>query len=221
MRVCLFLFLVYQSFLQIATAFCLCFILGELMEYPAPHCVYLIENQNLPGEGLAMKKFCRTVVAVLLLLSLCACVQTGEERRRQTLDELNENSDLPFALTLPETELGDTGDYQKGGGWGCYSLENEDIWITLSGYPDVLDPYHVTALTLRTPRYSIFNLRVGDTAGQAVEILKPRGYRSAPRDGRSILYEKDGVFIRLEFGDGKISALTVLVESTNVEDVDF
>ena len=168
-----------------------------------------------------MKKVYRIVLAALLLLSLCACALTEEERRQRTLDELNENSDLPFALTLPETELGDTGGYQRGEGWGCYSLENEDIWICLGGYPDVQDPYHVTDCILQTPRYSVFGLRVGDTAGQAAEILKPRGYRPAPKDGWSILYEKDGVFIRLKFDEGKISALTVFVESTNVEDVDF
>lgn len=168
-----------------------------------------------------MKKICRTVLAALFLLSLCACALTGEELRRQALDELNENSDLPFTLALPETELGDTGGYRRSQGWGCYSLENEDVWIGLSGYPDVLDSYHVKECTLRSSRYSVFGLRVGDTAGQAAEILKPRGYRPAPKDGWSILYEKDGVFIQLEFEDGKISVLTVFVESTNVEGVVF
>lgn len=166
-----------------------------------------------------MKKLCPLLIAALLLLS--ACTMSDEERRQRALDELNENSGLPFALTLPETELGDVSEYLRVEGWGCYRLENEDVCIGFSGYPDVQDPYHVTDYWLQTPRYDLFGLRVGDTAGRAAEILKPRGYLPAPKDGWSILYEKDGVFIRLEFGEGKISVLTVFVESTNVEGVVF
>ena len=76
-------------------------------------------------------------------------------------------------------------------------------------------------LTLRTSEYSVFGLRAGGTVGQAPEIRKPGGNLPASRDNWSIRCEKGGVFIRLEFGDGKISALSAFVKSTNAEDVDF
>ena len=52
-----------------------------------------------------MKKY-RLFAAALALLLLCACGLSGEERRERALDELNRESELPFALTQPEAELG-------------------------------------------------------------------------------------------------------------------
>ena len=32
------------------------------------------------------------------------------------------------------------------GGFGSYLLENEDVSVTISGYPDCLDKYHIGVL---------------------------------------------------------------------------
>ena len=45
-----------------------------------------------------MKKY-RLFAAALALLLLCACGLSGEERWERALDELNRESELPFALT--------------------------------------------------------------------------------------------------------------------------
>ena len=170
-----------------------------------------------------MKRIAQTAMAFLLLLILCACGLSDEERRERAIAELNENSDLPFALTLPETELGDVGAYQQGGGWGCCSLENPDIYLTLSGYPDVMDPYHITGCHLRTARYSLFGLRVGDERARAREVLEPWGYRSVPGGSAwaDACYEKDGITIQFDFREGKVFFIMVSVESTNIEGVVF
>jgi len=172
-----------------------------------------------------MKKTVCTAITLLLLLALCACGMPEEERRAETVDRLNQNSDLPFALALPEAELGDVSAYSRIEGWGCWGLQDEDACITVSGYPDVLDSYHVTGIDLLTPKYSVFGLRVGDTAQRAAEILKPEGYKPVPdvRGWEGTCYLKDGVAIYPEYAPGRetISGLTVYVQSTNVEDVVF
>ncbi len=188
-------------------------------------CVSIVGNSNTPKEETAMKKAVCTTAALLLLVWLCACGLSEEERRAETVDRLNQNSDLPFALTLPETELGDVSAYSRIEGWGCWGLQDEDARITISGYPDVLDDYHVTDIDLLTPKYSVFGLRVGDTAQRAAEVLEPEGYKLVPdvRGWEGTCYLKDGVAIYPDYGQDQetISGLTVYVLCTNVEDVDF
>ncbi|MDE7261121.1 MAG: hypothetical protein K2N78_03530 [Oscillospiraceae bacterium] len=170
-----------------------------------------------------MRKAVYTVIALLLPLVLCACGLSEEELRERAIGQLNRNSDLPFSLILPETELGDVSAYSRGGGWGCWSLFNEDADITLSGWPDVLDSYCVTDIRLRTAKYSVFGLRVGDTAARAGELLEPKGYELVPdvRGWGDAYYLKDGVIIHLELSGEEITELTVYVQSTNLEGVDF
>ncbi len=176
-----------------------------------------------------MKRTAQTVIAILLLLSLCACSLTEEELRERAVNQLNKNSDLPFGLTQPEAELEDTDTYRQGGGWGCRSIFDDDIDILLSGYPDCLDEYHITEIRLLTPKYSIFGIHVGDAPERAGELLEPKGYELVPDVrgwGVDAYYLKDGVFIYLEFGyleDGQkvISGLTAYVLTTNIEGVDF
>lgn len=173
------------------------------------------------GETI-MKKYCLSAVALVLLL-LCACGLSEEERLERALDELNRNSELPFALTQPEAELGDTSGYWESWGFGCRGLHNDDVYILLSGWPDVLDDYRVTDIHLLSPQYAIFGLRVGDAAERAAEVLEPRGYELVPdvRGWGDTYYIKDGVIIHLEYHGETISDLTAYVQSTNVEDVDF
>lgn len=176
-----------------------------------------------------MKKTILAAAVLLLLLSLCACGLSEEELRERAIDQLNKNSDLPYALTLPKAELGDASAYWQGGGWGCESIYDDDIDMLLSGYPDCLDEYHITEIHLLTPKYSIFGLRVGDAPERAGELLEPKGYELVPDVrgwGVEAYYLKDGVFLHLEFGyqeDGQqvISGLTAYVLTTNVENVDF
>ena len=170
-----------------------------------------------------MKKYCLSAVALVLLL-LCACGLSEEERRERALDELNRESELPFALTQPEAELGDTGGYDRLEGYGCWGIHNDDVNITLSGWPDVLDSYHVTGMRLLSPRYSVLGLRVGDAAERAEELLESMGYEPLPevvRGSGDTCYTRDGVLINLEYQGETISGLTVYVQSTNVEDVYF
>lgn len=170
-----------------------------------------------------MKKYCLSAVALVLLL-LCACGLSEEERLERALDELDRNSELPFALTQPEAELGDTSGYGEWQGFGCWGIYNDDVDVTLSGWPDVLDSYHVTGMHLLSSRYSVLGLRVGDAAERAEELLESMGYKPLPevvRGSGDTCYTRDGVLINLEYQGETISGLTVYVQSTNVEDVDF
>lgn len=174
------------------------------------------------GETI-MKKYCLSAVALVLLL-LCACGLSEEERLERALDELDRNSELPFALTQPEAELGDTSGYGEWQGFGCWGIYNDDVDVTLSGWPDVLDSYHVTDMHLLSPRYSALGLRVGDAAERAEELLESMGYKPLPEvvwGSGDTCYTRDGVLINLEYQGEAISGLTVYVQSTNVEDVDF
>lgn len=96
------------------------------------------------------------------------------------------------------------------------------------GYPDVQDPYCLTRFTLRSPRYHLFGLRVGDTLAAAEQALAQQGYHplqedTGPERIRPLAYAKGPLSVSLGLsGDPeRLSSLTVSIAVTNRENVVF
>lgn len=167
-----------------------------------------------------------SLAAVLpLLAALLLLLPSPSER---ALTQLEENCDVPFLLTTPAGELPDLPNALRTEGFGCYGLENEDLSLTLGGYPDVQDPYCLTRFTLRSPRYHLFGLRVGDTLAAAEQALAQQGYHplqedTGPERIRPLAYAKGPLSVSLGLsGDPeRLSSLTVSIAVTNRENVVF
>lgn len=163
--------------------------------------------------------------ALMLLAALLLSLPTPEER---VLTELGENCDVPFLLTTPAGELPDLPSSLRTEGFGCYALENEDLSLTLGGYPDVQDPYCLTGFTLRSPRYALFGLRVCDTLDAAEQSLTRQGYQPLREETgtdwtRPLCYTKGPLSVALSLSDDleRLSSLTVSIAVTNRETVVF
>lgn len=164
--------------------------------------------------------------ALMLLAALLLSLPTPEER---VLTELGENCDVPFLLTTPATALPDLPGSLRTDGFGCYALENEDLSLTLSGYPDALDPFCLTGFTLRSPRYALFGLRVGDTLDAAEQSLTRQGYQPLREETGTDWtrplqhYTKGPLCVSLGLSEDleRLSSLTVSIAVTNRETVVF
>ncbi len=86
------------------------------------------------------------VTFTVLFICFCLTSFSGHNKRNETIGEINRNCNVPFALTLPESALENIKEYSMIGGFGSYLLENEDVSVTISGYPDCLDKYHIGVL---------------------------------------------------------------------------
>lgn len=166
-----------------------------------------------------MKKMTKVFVILFIFLFPVACSE--QNKKDQAIEEINRNCDVPFALTLPESELQSTDGYLRGGGFGCYSLENDDVSFTLGGYPDVLDKYHVIEYQIKSSRYTLMGLRVGCSLNKADKIMKRNGYSISTEDIWWSRYTKNGVRIGIEIKDHAISVFHVSVEVSNKENVVF
>ena len=93
----------------------------------------------------------------LAFLLLCACGAPGAQG--SALEQANRHLDTPFSLAMPAEEAEKHAtQYRYGGGFGGFTLENQDARYMLSGYPDVLDAYHVTEIRLLSTKYHIFGV---------------------------------------------------------------
>lgn len=165
-----------------------------------------------------MKK-ASVIVILFICLSLASC--SGNSNMNKAIEELNQNCDVPFGLTLPESSLQNTDGYISHQGFGGYILENDDASFTIGGYPDVLDKYHVVEYQIKSSKYTLMGLQVGCSLDLADEIMEQNGYTISTNDNWWSRYTKNGVRIGIELNDDIITKFHVSVEVTNKENVVF
>ena len=168
--------------------------------------------------------FMKKIIFLMLVLSvafLTSCSQTA-------VDELNENTNLPFPLALREEDLKYGGEYEKEPGFGGYVLKKEGLMFWVSGWPDVLDGYHVTEYRFTGREYSVFNISVGNTLDEAVSALKSHGYTRDKEaeelhGGTMYIFQKNAqVKISLNADENdNIYEIWATAVKTNKEDVVF
>lgn len=161
------------------------------------------------------------IIVVLLLAALFAVFGWWKHVhpvRQSALNEFNTYSDLPYRLATPEAQLGDMSDFEECPGYGCYLLENQDIIIWISGYPDVLDDGHVTQYDVKSDKYSILGLRVGDDVGEVDTTLRKFGYDCDTHLG---VYTKGGIRIETSLIGIYVSGFSVSLYQTNRQKILF
>ncbi|MDR1093922.1 MAG: hypothetical protein LBL66_07220 [Clostridiales bacterium] len=157
----------------------------------------------------------------ILTLCLFALFAAGgcADKNEKYIRALNENfnGEFQFATAVPENEsLGGGFIYEPG--FGCYTLNSADglTNYTVSGYPDCLDGYKVTSFHTEDGKYKLFGFSVGDTRESAEAALTAQGYTAREQD----LYVLGKIRFTL-FGQENIESISVRLETTNKQGVDF
>ena len=158
----------------------------------------------------------------LAFLLLCACGAPGAQG--SALEQANRHLDTPFSLAMPAEEAEKHAtQYRYGGGFGGFTLENQDARYMLSGYPDVLDAYHVTEIRLLSTKYHIFGVTLYDELQDALEAFQSYGFtedESRSEDTRLVM-TNENVELILAASEGILYDLRIDVIATSVEGVGF
>lgn len=161
------------------------------------------------------------VTFTVLFICVCLTSFSGHSKKNETIREINRNCNVPFALTLPESALKNIKEYSRIGGFGGYLLENEDVSVTISGYPDCLDKYYVTGYQIKTPKYIFMGLQVGCSLEAVDEVMSQKGFMISTESGCWKEYVKNGVRIGVSLKDKVVSIFHIAVDVTNKKDVSF
>ena len=166
-----------------------------------------------------MKRIIIPITLVLILAASCSDIDA--------INEVNANMNLPFPIALAEDALEYGAEYEREQGFGGYTLSKDGLMFWVSGWPDVVDEYHITEYRFTSKEYNVFGIAVGTTLDNAVSILKKHGYRRDKEEetwyGESNIYKKNGqVRILLRAGeDGSIHEIWVTAIATNKDKVVF
>ena len=166
-----------------------------------------------------MKRCLPFLLGILLLLSAC-----GRQVYESALGEANANCDTPLYLGMPETEAEKQTSDVRTGIWGGWSLENEDVRYTFSGYPDASDAYHLTEIELLSEKYHVFGITIHDDLQTALSRLESFGYQKDA--GQSAAYgaavwAKGDVQLLIYAAAGTICGIRLRVITTNTENINF
>lgn len=161
------------------------------------------------------------VTFTVLFICFCLTSFSGHNKRNETIGEINRNCNVPFALTLPESSLENIKEYSMIGGFGSYLLENEDVSVTISGYPDCLDKYHITGYQIKTPKYIFMGLQVGCSLEAIGKVMNLKGFMISTESSRWREYIKNGVRIGISLKDKAVTIFHISVDVTNKKDVSF
>ena len=168
-----------------------------------------------------MKRIIPLIIILMLLFSACSHSGSG------AIKEVNENTNLPFSLTLKEKDLEYGDEYKKEPGFGGYTLNKDGLLIWAAGWPDVLDDYHITEYRITNHEYNVFNISVGSALNEAVSVLENKGYIRDSKEessfgGDRVFKKSEKVKIKLSFDEsGNVYEIWVTAVVTNKENVVF
>ena len=160
----------------------------------------------------------KTAVLCLTFLLLASCA--GAE----PIEQFNENTSLLLPLTLSESEVKlNNNEYQRVNGYGGYGYESENLFITIAGWPDVQDDYHVIRYRIKDATYHVFGISVGSSGEAAQKILTKNGYKLTEQTPSDWVYEKSDV-VRITLcinGEGIVTEILVEAVTTNRDGIVF
>jgi len=164
----------------------------------------------------------KKALIIIIITSVIIITLLYTLNNNKPIDEFNENTNLPFALGLPNTSIVRDEEFQiPGGSYGGFQLVKDDLKIWVSGWPDILDEYHVTSYEFTSDKYSIFGFTNGDYLDNAISTLKKHGYRidMIPEQSsvqRYIFSNRGVIFINITVNpENEIIRIFVGLETTN------
>lgn len=140
---------------------------------------------------------------------------TGSGGIRDTVEEVNANSNLPMALLTPYEEVRDTLEQDSSldfiNNFMSADFYADGYMLSFGGFPEDDSPYCLTTIELTDGNYDVCGVAVGGDLAQAAQTLEGYGYSA--EDGTHE-FVKDGVVVALS-GDssGLVEEISISVPS--------
>lgn len=132
-----------------------------------------------------------------------------------------ENVDL--LTPVEENHQSDNRSYIEFNSNGSRSFEKRDgsTKFTYSGYPDVVDDYHLTYIKVTSGPWHVYGVTVGDPIGKSNELDAKHHYTKEVIGSRYIYSNgKISVVFKKNY-EGKIDSFEIFIETTNKDQVSF
>lgn len=153
---------------------------------------------------------------VILIVTVKSCVE------KDVLKDFNRSASLPIALGTPKADLKNVSAYETEEGFGYEILSRDGLRYTLSGYPDALNPYHVTSIEISNGDYMIYGVRVGDVYPEnQFTVMKLLGFIPSDGTASSRKFEHGKLSVTYLLDNGTVIGITVRLRTTNITGLAF
>lgn len=169
---------------------------------------------------------CVAFAILFLTVALLAGLKSYADKlnTENVIKEFNDHAKLPMGLATSEEDLGDVSEYTYFGGFGCYTLEKEGVSYDISGYPDAIDAYHTTSITVTSSAYAIYGICVGEAYSKDIRsIMRSFDFKEVypENNDRFVTFENDKLSVHFTIENDIITEIRARLETTNKSKVQF
>ena len=144
---------------------------------------------------------------------------------KEVKDLVNKNSNLPVEYMSKEDEIEIKGNYQNINNYMSDDYYNDDIEFSFYGYPNDESDFYLGHIKLKTNKYNLLGVTIGDNMGESVSKIEKYGFtKSKKSNDYSVILEKDDYTILIEseistnesydvMKNGKVYTISISVDS--------
>jgi len=163
------------------------------------------------------------IICALVILSVPFANYVGDQGDVVRLNNSVSVGTIELLTPIEESKEINDRNYIELHGQGGRSFQKRDQSVTViySGYPDVTDDYHLTKIIVKSGKYEVYGLTIGSSIEKTIELSNHHGYTQEIRGSRWI-YKKNKIIIIFQKNyKDEISAIEIIAETTNEDNVVF
>lgn len=163
------------------------------------------------------------IVCLLVVLSVPFANYVGDKANIVRLNNNMNIDNISLLTPIEESKEISNRDYIELYGHGGRSFQKRDRSVTIiySGYPDVMDDYHLTSIIVESGDYEIYGITIGSSVEDIHLIMGSVGYNKKIVGSKHV-YMKNKISIIFQENDkNEVSAFEITIETTNNDHVFF
>jgi hypothetical protein len=163
------------------------------------------------------------IVCLLVVLSVPFANYVGNQGNIVRLNNSISIENVELLLPIEESKEAHDRNYIELYGYGGRSFQKRDGSVTVfySGYPDVMDDYHLTRVIVESGAYEVYGITIGSTVEEMNLKMENAGF-SMKLVGSKYVYTKNKISVIFhENYKNEVNAFEIIIETTNKDQVVF
>jgi hypothetical protein len=171
-----------------------------------------------------MKKIAEfIIVCLLVVLSVPFANYVGDQANIVRLNNNISIDNVELLSSIEDSKEVHDRNYIESHGYGGRYFQKRDgsVTVVYSGYPDVMDDYHLTRVIVESGAYEVYGITIGSTVQEMNLKMGSNGY-SKKLVGSKHVYTKNKISIIFhENYKNEVNAFEIIIETTNKDQVVF
>ena len=141
------------------------------------------------------------VVAIIAVVIVCVVNKgKGNKMNAELIKTINDNSNLPIEyMSKYNSEDNEINGFERLKNFMSVDYSNEDIAFSYYGYPNDESDFYLGRVSLKTDKYNILGIKIGDDMKEAVSKVESYGFElKEHNDYFSATLKKDDYTIKIE-----------------------